>query len=454
MKSAGSDDFSLTRVPAGARRAWFGIAVQRFGQLSALIQFLIGATLGFGMSFWTAFWALTLGALVIELVSVLVGVIGVREGLPTALLARWTGFGTGGAAVLSLMLGLTITFAFGVQSGVSAQGLVALFGGLPLWTWAIVFGLAVTGIVLYGMTSMAWTAYLAVPVFLGLVAWSIGTELSRHSLSELVASQAPGPPMSLGQGTALVAGSFIVGAVITPDMARFNRNARDVVKQTVVGVTLGEYVIGLAGVLLAHAAGSSDVIAIIVSAVGWVGVLVILLGTIKINDWNLYSASLALVSFIETIFGRKVHRGAVTIAVGILGSIAAAFGALDWFTQYSVALGYLFPPVAGIMLAEYFVVRAFRPLLDASRTSGQLPPTAPRWVPATLVVWALSALAGALLDLGSPSITALVTAFALYAVAGKLGLVRPVGPPAVEPESAGSPGRPAPAPAPAEEHPA
>jgi len=36
--------------------------MQRFGQISALSQFLLGATLGFGMTFWSAFWALTFGA--------------------------------------------------------------------------------------------------------------------------------------------------------------------------------------------------------------------------------------------------------------------------------------------------------------------------------------------------------------------------------------------------------
>ncbi|MFC7649693.1 hypothetical protein ACFQX6_62095 [Streptosporangium lutulentum] len=53
--------------------------------------------------------------------------------------------------------------------------------------------------------------------------------------------------MTLLEGVALVAGSLMVGAVITPDMTRFNRNAADVVKQTLVGITLGEYVIGLSG---------------------------------------------------------------------------------------------------------------------------------------------------------------------------------------------------------------
>lgn len=427
MAAPGKDDYALGRVPVAERRHWFGIAMQRFGQLSALIQFLIGSTLGFGMSFWDAFLALTLGAVVIEAVAILVGVIGAREGMSSAMLLRWTGFGTGGSAVLSLLLGLAITIGFGIQSGVSAEGLAGIFGGLPAWAWSLIFGFGVTVIVVFGFKSLALTAYLTVPAFLVLVVWSIGSELTEHSLTELVTSAPAGPPMTVAQGAALVAGSVMVGAVIAPDMARYNRRAADVVKQTIVGFTLGEYVVGLSGVLLAHAIGSNDVIAIITSSVGWVGVLVILLGTVKINDWNLYSASLAVVAFVETVVGRRVHRAVVSIALGVIGSLAAAAGALGWFTYVAAAQGYLFPPVAGIMVAEYFVVRRWRGQLDESRAAGDVPASAPRWVPVTLVVWVVAAAAGALLPFGSPAITALVIGFVLYTVAGKAGLVREVG---------------------------
>ena len=54
--TVGMDDYSLARVPAEARYPWWSIAIQRFGQVSALTQFLLGATLGFGMDFWGAFW--------------------------------------------------------------------------------------------------------------------------------------------------------------------------------------------------------------------------------------------------------------------------------------------------------------------------------------------------------------------------------------------------------------
>src|SRR5882757_6629687 len=414
----GVDDYALARVPLSARYSWWSVAVQRFGQVSALSQFLLGSTIGFSMTFWGAFWAFTLGALVLELVSIGVGIIAAREGLQTSVLTRWTGFGHGGSAVIGVAIGISLIGWFGVQSGVSAEGLVTLIGGLPAWAWSLVFGL---------------------------VAWSIGRELLGQQLGPLLSAAPPGPPMSLLQGTTLVAGGFIVGAVITPDMTRFNRSSADVVKQTVLGFTVGEYLIGMSGVLLAHAVRSDDVITIVTSSVGWVGTLVIILGTCKINDWNLYSSGLGVVNFVSTVFGRRVNRGVATLLLGVLGSLLAAGGILAKFTGFLILLGVSFPPIAGIMVAEYFVVKRWRPELEASRAVGELPASAPTWVPATLVIWLASALLGGLVGWGLPSINSLVAAFLLYVVAGKLGLVRGVGtsvtprPAAVEPAASPHP---------------
>lgn len=426
-QSVGADDHVLGRVPESERYAWFAVAVQRFGQMSALSQFLLGATLGFGMTFWEAFWALTLGAVILEAVTILVGVIGVREGMSTSMLARWTGFGRGGASLIGLMIGISLVGWFGIQSQISAVGLTQLVGVLPEWGWSLVFGLGVTAIVMYGFKSMAWTAYLTVPLFLMLVTWSVVSGLSGHSLGALVDSASPGPHISVLQGAALVAGSFMIGAAITPDMTRYNRSAADVVKQTVVGVTLGEYVISLSGVLLAHAARTGDIIGIVTSSVGWVGVLVILFGTFKINDWNLYSASLGVVNFTGTVFNRSVPRVGATLVVGVAGSLLAAGGLLNQFTDFLLLLGIAFPPVAGIMIAEYFVVRRWRADLDSTRGTTRPPESAPAWVPASLVIWLVSSLVGKYTTFGLGSVNSLVVAFVLYTIAGKLNLVRGVG---------------------------
>jgi cytosine permease len=210
-------------------------------------------------------------------------------------------------------------------------------------------------------------------------------------------------------------------------MTRYNRSTADVVKQTAVGMTLGEFGIGLAGVLLSHAAASDNIVAIITSSVGVVGLVIVLTGTLKINDWNLYSASLGLVNFVSTTFRTNLNRVATTIVVGIVGSVIAAAGILGHFTDFLTTLGVAFPPIAGIMIAEYFVVKVWRKDLDATREAGELPANAPRVVPATIVIWLVASLIGKYVTWGIPSITSLVVAMVLYVVAGRAGLVRGVG---------------------------
>ncbi|MFE6888510.1 purine-cytosine permease family protein [Streptomyces sp. NPDC057694] len=425
--TSGHDDHALSRVPPTARFHWFSVATQRFGQLSTLASFLIGATLGFGMTFWNAVLAITLGAVILEVMTIFTGIAGQREGLSTSLLARWTGFGANGAALIGLAISISAVGWFGIQNAVSADGLVDLVGVLPAWGWALVVGLIITAVVVYGVGSMAWAAYITVPAFLVLAGWSIAVELSKHDLGALTSAQPAGPPLSLLQGTTLVAGGFIVGAVITPDMSRFNRTGKDVVKQTVLGITVGEYVIGLIGVLLALALRTNDVIAIVTSTSGFLGTLVIVAATIKVNDWNLYAASLGIVTFADRTFGRRLNRAAVTVVVGVIGSVLGAMGVLDSFSGFLNLLGVLFPPIAGIMVAEYFVTRTWRPALDATRRSGTLPADAPAWVPAALVVWAAAAVVGKYVHWGLPSINSIVVALVLYLAAARLGLVRGVG---------------------------
>src|SRR5881409_2103297 len=60
----GHEDYSLRRVPDSVKYSWWVMLVQRFAQLSALTQFMIGATLGMGMTFWSAVITITLGSVI------------------------------------------------------------------------------------------------------------------------------------------------------------------------------------------------------------------------------------------------------------------------------------------------------------------------------------------------------------------------------------------------------
>lgn len=422
----GADDYALDRVPDHARYPWWTVAVQRFGQLSDLTVFLLGATLGAGMSFWGAFWSLTLGSVILELVALFAGIAGVREGLSTSVLARWTGFGRLGSALIGLVVATSLIGWFGIQNAIFAEGLHALMSGVPVWVWSILTGLGVTALVVYGFRWMAWVAYVTVPAFLLLAGWAVISELSEHSLGGLLSSEPFGEPMSIATGATIVAGSYIAGAVLTPDMTRFNRTTGDVVKQTVVSITLGQYVLGLIGVILAYAMRTGDVVQIFAGATGVVGVIIVVSATVKINDWNLYSSSLGFVNTLSTLFTVRINRVVATIAIGVVGTALSAAGILDRFTDFLTILGVAMPPIAGIMVAEYFLVRRWRPALDQARADGRLPGTEPVWVPATLVIWIGAAVFGywtEQVQFFIPALNSLVVAGVLYVVVGKLGLV-------------------------------
>ncbi|MDT7789277.1 MAG: cytosine permease [Pseudonocardiales bacterium] len=416
----GHDDQALSRVPDQARHPWLSVATQRFGQTTALSQLLLGATLGFGMSFWDAFAALTIGAVVLNAIAVAVGVIGQREGLSTAILTRWTGFGHAGCAMLGLIIALSCTGWFGVQTGLAGATLANAAGVLPAPVWSLIFGIAVTVIAAYGVRWMAWTAYVAVPAFLLLLVWLVLTKVD--DLPSALTNEAPGTPIGMMTAVTLVTGSFIVGAAIAPDMTRFNRNEWDVVKQTILGITLGEWVISLVGVVIAHGLGTTDIMSVIGSSGGWIGALIVVTAVLKINDWNLYSASLGLVNFFDAVFAVRISRAQVTVMVGCAGSFLAAAGIVHQFSHFLVLLGVVFPPVTGIMIAEYYVVRRWRNEIISTRP--HVPRSAPSWVPATVVIWPAAAILGELLPFGQSSLNSLVLAFALYVSAGRLDLLR------------------------------
>lgn len=431
------DDYSLSRVPEEARYSWISVAVQRFGQVSSFQQFMVGAVLGYGMTFTDAVIAITVGSVMLEAVTILLGVAGVKEGLSTSVLARWSGFGRKGSAAVGMLVAFSLAGWFGVQNGVFAHGMHNLAGGVPPWAWALAGGAAVTAVSVFGFNTMAWTAYLTVPAFLLLAGWSVVDTLADHSLGHLVTAAPPGPALSLAEGTTLVAGAFILGALMTPDMTRFNRRPSDVVKQTLLGVTLGEYLIGLTAVLLGHAARTADIVGIITTSSGLLGTLILATAILKINDWNLYSSALATVNSIDVIFGRRVGRRTVTLVIGAVGTALSAAGLMDDFTGFLETIGVLAPPVAGIIIAEYYVVRRFRADLDRARSHGGLPGGIADWMPLSLVCWAAGALAGEYAGIGIPAVNAVVAAFALYAVAGRAAARR-------RPRPSGAPGAPPP----------
>lgn len=244
--------------------------------------------------------------------------------------------------------------------------------------------------------------------------------LEGHSLSTLISMAAPSAKLTLTTAITLVTGNFIIGAIIMPDITRFAKNGKDVFWVTVVGTTIGELGVNVLGVLMAHATGTEEILPIIYELTGSLGILLVITSTLKINDINLYSASLGFVNFFKQVFKINFNRGAVTLVVGVLGTIASVLGIIDKFAGFLTILGIVFPPIAAIIFIDYYVLKRSRKILDESRQTGTLPSYTETMHPVTLVAWIAGAATGYFVTWGVQSFTVLIVSSVVYYVGMKI----------------------------------
>ncbi|MBU5342726.1 purine-cytosine permease family protein [Caldifermentibacillus hisashii] len=420
-KAAMGDDYSLTRVPMSARQSLWSITIVRVGALATISQFILGASLGYGMTFWQAFWATMFGSVILQVISFLLGYAGAREGLSTSLLSRWTGFGKHGSSIIGAVIAISCIGWFGVQNSVFANGIVEATGGkLSLPVAATITGLGVTVLVIFGFKLLSITATITVPLFLLAVGYGIFKVLKDHSIIDLMSASPAGEPMSMGAAATMVAGGFIIGAVITPDFSRFAKNGKDVFWMATIGVLIGELGINMIAVLMALAAKTNDVVSIMVTTSGWFGAFVVILSTVKINNLNLYSSSLGFTNIFDSVFNIKLNRGMVTLVIGVIGTVLSIMGILDHFVGFLTFLGVLVPPIAGIIVVDYFILKTHRKELDESRKEGKLPEKISNMHPVTFIAWIAGFASGYLITIGIPSINSLVMSGLVYYVGAVL----------------------------------
>lgn len=418
--ASSSDDYSLSRVPMSARRPMWEVLVIRIGSLACVSQLMLGAALGYGMTFWGAFWATMCGSVLLQVVSYAIGAAAAKEGLSTSLLSRWAGFGKVGSSIIGGVIAIALMGWFGVQNSVFADGLYKATGLFSTPIWAIITGMAVTVMVVFGFKVLSATANIFVPLFIAAVLFAAVKMLSGQNIGQFLYSAAPGPALSFGVATTMVAGGFMIGAVTTPDLSRFMKSGKDVFWMTLIGTFVGELGMNLIAVLMAHAVRSSNVVDIMLSLTGWLGAAIVIFSTIKLNDINLYSSSLGITTLFDALFNIKLSRVTATWAIGIIGTVLSIIGILNYFVGFLTLLGVAVPPVAGIVVVDYYILKRHRKVLDESRAKEELPKECEKWNPITMISWVVAFLVGYFVkDFGIPAINSLVVAAVLYYVGMK-----------------------------------
>ncbi|OAA87952.1 MULTISPECIES: purine-cytosine permease family protein [Clostridium] len=414
-KEKAGDDYALSRVPSNVRRPMWEVLIIRLGCLACVSQVMLGAALGYGMTFWGAFWATIFGSVILQAVSFAIGAAAAKEGLSTSLLSRWSGFGKAGSSIIGGIIAISLMGWFGIQNSVFAEGIYKATGIFNMQIWSAITGLVVTIIVVYGYKVLSLTADVTLPLFLCTMVYAGFKLLSGHDIGNLIMTAQPaGKILSMGAATTMVAGGFITGAIITPDLSRYMKGPKDVFAATVVSTFVGELTINLLGVLMALAVRTSDIVSIMLSITGWLGAGIVIFSTLKINDINLYSASLGITNMIDAIFNIKLNRAAATWGIGIFSTILSMLGIINYFQSFLTLLGVTLPPVAGIIFVDYYILKRDRKLLEATRHDENLPESCEIINPIAIAAWIIASIIGKFINIGIPAIMSLLAGAIIY----------------------------------------
>lgn len=388
----------------GEQRQWttWNIAALWIGMAICIPTYTLASSLvDSGWTWQAAVGAVILGNLVVLLPIALNSHAGTRYGVPFPVLVR-ASFGVRGASVPALLRAIVACGWFGIQTWIGGWAIYKLIEAiwpgiahLPALLPAAVglntgealcfllFWAMNVGIVLKGMDSIkfleTWGSPFLLAVGAALFAWAWWR---AGGLTPMLAN----PPRAAGSGAAVTSlfGAGLTSAVAfwgtmalsIPDFSRYARTQKDQVAGQAIGLPvtmalfafIGAAVTNATAVIFGHRI--ADPVALLARVGGAGTVVIAMLGlTVATLTTNIAANVVAPANGFSNLNPARISfkTGAmITAVIGIvmlpwkLYNDAAAY-IFTWLIGYGALLG----PVAGIMIADYFVLRRTELDLDA-----------------------------------------------------------------------------------------
>lgn len=378
-----TDDHSREPVPADEAVSGWRVAMVIVGFAITLPLMITGSQVGLAMGLRNALAAFAVGGLVLTVIGSATAVVATSARLSTYKILEFA-FGRLGAKIVSGVLAITLFGWYGVTAelfGRALSGAAADIYGidLPVVLATIIGSALMIAVTVFGFKALDKLSLLAVPLLvLFLVAVFV------RSLGGGDAALAAGSgELTLGVAISVVVGTYIVGAVLVPDLCRYARSRADGVFAIVLSLGVGLPCILAAAAVPSLATQEEDLVRIMLGlGLGVPALCVIVFATWTSNANNLYSMSLGLATVFE-----RVGKWRLTVAAGVAGTLVAMAGVTDVFIPFLLTLGIAIPPVAGIYLADYFIVRGSRAYSDPADPSERAvnPAAFAAWLAATMV---------------------------------------------------------------------
>jgi cytosine permease len=287
------------------------------------------------------------------------GMQGCDTGVPTVVMAGGALGEIGARFLISLILAVACIGWFGVQASVcgsSFSSMVATMTGLaiPNVVSSIFWGIVMLLTAMFGYNAVKYLNYIAVPALILVLIYALYAALIRDNGIPAVLAYRPAQPMTLVAGINMAVATFAVGGVISGDFSRYAKNRKDVIKSNIIGVLPSGMLVLLIGAACSIAAGEYDITKILTGlGLPAFGLIALILATWTTNVTNAYSGGIAVSKVLG--FGEDKFKITTGIA-GVIGTVLGAVGIIDRFTTFLSIITSFIPPVAGVVIAAYWIV--------------------------------------------------------------------------------------------------
>jgi nucleobase:cation symporter-1, NCS1 family len=397
----------LAPVPV-ERRLWsrWNIAALWVGMAVCIPTYTLASGLiGSGMNWWQALLTVFLGNLIVLIPMTLNAHPGTRYGIPFPVLLR-ASFGTRGANVPAVLRGVVACGWFGIQTwigGAAVYSTLAIIMGFTAGSGTPLPGLGISVAQLAcflgfwslnlifiwrGMESIRWLEVISAPFLLtvgvAMVAWAVVRAEGFGPIFAQPSSFATAKEFWIvfGGGLTAMVGFWATLSLNIPDFSRYARSQRDQVIGQSIGLPPTMALYSFIGIVVTSATVVIFGEAIwdpveVISRFGsrWMSCIALVALAVATLSTNIAANVVSPANDFSNLAPRWISfrtGGVITAFIGILMMpwrlLADPSGYIfTWLIGYSALLG----PIAGIMIADYFVTRRQRlDVAELYRTHG------------------------------------------------------------------------------------
>ncbi len=363
---------------------WIGFAV-------IIATFSVG---GSGVTFMTLPWVIVaciVGNLITGFLITLNGDVGQEHGIPSPMYWRVI-FGPTGSAIPSIIRGFLACCWTGIQTyyGATAIALIIVtLGGNDHWLICYVVFLAVQILnAAFGIKAIDRFATIAAPCIIIISIWivlNLTGQAHEAGIDIMHSIAVPGADL-MTSPVALSFQTFMM--VMITNASYWSTNAAD-------NQTTQKYVKGPEGernfwkrnrvALCAHliALPATQLFCVIIGAIAMLvigdwnpvnalgatskgALLIVLLILVVLAQWStnigasVLPGAVSFQNFVKRLFGKNLPYKVAVLAVGVIALVVQPWAIMERLTSFLGAMGSVYGPITGIMIADYWILRKRR----------------------------------------------------------------------------------------------